>query len=220
MALKKILAAILEVDFCEVSYGFRPNRSCHDALDMVDTTIMSQPVNYVVDMDIAKFFDSVDHNCLMDCLKQRIADTSLLRIIARFLRSGVMEDGAYQETDRGTPQGGVLSPVLANIYLHYALDLWFEQEVKKQLSGFAQLVRYADDFVVCFQCSSDAEAFGEALRERLAKFELKISEEKSRIIAFGRSACQQARKQGKKCATLTSSSLRSIAIRTETAILK
>jgi len=201
MALKKILEAIFEADFCDVSYGFRPNRSCHDALDMVDTTIMTQPVNYVVDMDIAKFFDTVDHKWLMECLSQRIADPSLLRIIARFLKSGVMEDGVYQETERGTPQGGILSPMLANIYLHYALDLWFEQEVKKQLDGFAQLVRYADDFVVCFQYSSDAEAFGEALRQRLAKFELKISEEKSRIIAFGRSACQQARKEGKKCAT-------------------
>jgi RNA-directed DNA polymerase len=201
MALKKILEAIYEADFCDFSYGFRPNRSCHDALDRVDTTIMTQPVNYVVDMDIAKFFDTVDHDRLMECLSQRIVDPSLLRIIARFLRSGVMEDGTYQETDRGTPQGGILSPVLANIYLHYVLDLWFEQEVKKQLNGFAQLVRYADDFVVCFQHSSDAEAFGEALRQRLAKFGLKISEEKSRIIAFGRSACQQARKQGKKCAT-------------------
>jgi RNA-directed DNA polymerase len=201
MALKKILEAIFEADFCEFSYGFRPNRRCHDALDMVDTTLMSQPVNYVVDMDLAKFFDTVDHDSLMECLSQRIVDPSLLRIIARFLRSGVMEDGTYQETDRGTPQGGVLSPVLANIYLHYVLDLWFEQEVKQQLRGFAQLVRYADDFVVCFQYSSDAEAFGEALRERLAKFELMISEEKSRIIAFGRSVCQQARKQGKKCAT-------------------
>ena len=201
LALKKILEAIYEADFCDVSYGFRPNRSCHDALDTVDTIIMTQPVNYVVDMDIEKFFDTVDHDRLMECLSQRIADPSLLRIIARFLKSGVMEDGTYQETDRGTPQGGILSPVLANIYLHYALDLWFEQEVKKQVNGFAQLVRYADDFVVCFQYSSDAEAFGKALRERLAKFGLKISEEKSRIIAFGRSACQQARKEGKKCAT-------------------
>ena len=201
LALKKILEAIFEEDFCDVSYGFRPNRSCHDALDMVDKTIMIQPVNYVVDMDIAKFFDTVDHGCLMDCLKQRIADPSLLRIIARFLKSGVMEEGKYMETDRGTPQGGILSPLLANIYLHYALDLWFEKEVKKGLTGFALLVRYADDFIVCFQNGSETRAFGKALRERLAEFGLVISEEKSRIIAFGRYACQQARKQGKKCAT-------------------
>ncbi|NQE05631.1 hypothetical protein C5S32_07160 [ANME-1 cluster archaeon GoMg1] len=201
LAIKKILEAIFEEDFSDASYGFRPNRSCHDALDQVDNIIMTKPVNYVVDMDIAKFFDTVDHKCLMDCLRQRIVDPSLLRIIARFLKSGVMEGGKYLESDRGTPQGGILSPILANIYLHYALDLWFEKEVKKRLKGFAQLIRYADDFIVCFQYDNEARAFGKALRKRLAKFGLKISEEKSRIIEFGRYACQQARKQGKKCAT-------------------
>nr|QNO57740.1 hypothetical protein GBAFDLPJ_00034 [Methanosarcinales archaeon ANME-1 ERB7] len=147
LAIKRILEAIFEEDFCDVSYGFRPNRSCHDALDMVDMIIMTKPVNSVVDMDITKFFDTVDHECVMECLKQRVVDPSLLRIIARFLTSGVMEEGKYLETDRGTPQGGLLSPILANIYLHYALDLWFEKEVKEQLKGFAQLVRYADDCV-------------------------------------------------------------------------
>jgi RNA-directed DNA polymerase len=163
--------------------------------------IMTRPVNSVVDMDIAKFFDTVDHECLIECLKQRVVDPSLLRIIARFLKSGVMEEGKYQKTDRGTPQGGILSPILANIYLHYVLDIWFEKEVKKQLNGFAQLVRYADDFIVCFQYDDEARVFGKALRERLAKFGLTISEEKSRIIKFGRYACQQARNHGKKCAT-------------------
>ncbi|MCW3134681.1 MAG: group II intron reverse transcriptase/maturase [Methanophagales archaeon] len=201
LAIKKILEAIFEQDFCDASYGFRPNRSCHDALDTLDETIMTKPVNYVVDMDIAKFFDTVDHKWLMKCLQQRIADPSLLRLIARFLKSGVMEEGKYQETDRGTPQGGILSPMLANIYLHYVLDRWFENVVQKRLTGFAQLVRYADDFIVCFQYGDEARAFGKALRKRLAKFGLTISEEKSRIIEFGRYACQQARKQGKKCAT-------------------
>ena len=201
LAIKKILEAIFEEDFCDVSHGFRPYRSCHDALDMVDMIIMTKPVNTVVDMDITKFFDMVDHECLMECLKQRVVDPSLLRIIARFLKSGVMDEGKYRKTDRGTPQGGILSPILANIYLHYALDLWFEKEVKKQLNGFAQLVRYADDFIVCFQYDDEARAFWKALKERLAKFGLTISEEKSRIIKFGRYACQQARKQGKKCAT-------------------
>ena len=201
LAIKKILEAIFEQDFFEVSYGFRPNRSCHDALDMIDVTIMTQPVNYVVDMDIAKFFDTVDHKWLMKCLQQRIADPSLLRLVARFLKSGVMEEGIYLETDKGTPQGGILSPLLANIYLHYVLDRWFERVVKKRLNGFAQLVRYADDFIVCFQYGDEARAFGRALEKRLAKFGLKISEEKSRIIEFGRYACQRARKQGKKCAT-------------------
>ena len=147
MGIKKILEAIFEQDFVDASYGFRVNRSCHDALDMIDKTIMTRPVNYVVDMDIAKFFDTVNHEWLMECLKRRIVDPSLLRLIARFLRSGVMEEGKYYETDKGTPQGGILSPILANIYLHHVLDLWFEREVKSQLKGFAQLVRYADDCV-------------------------------------------------------------------------
>jgi RNA-directed DNA polymerase len=200
-AIKKILEAIFEEDFSDASYGFRSNRSCLDALDEVDKIIMTKPVNYVVDMDIAKFFDTVDHKCLMECLKQRIVDPSLLRIIARFLKSGVIDEGKYLESDRGTPQGGILNPVLANIYLHYASDLWFAKEVKKRLNGFAQLFRYADDFVVGFQHGDEAIAFGKALGKRIAKFGLKISEEKSRISEFGCYACQQAGKQGKKCAT-------------------
>jgi hypothetical protein len=122
MGIKNILEAIYEQDFLDVSYGFRPNRSCHDALDMIDKTIMTRPVSYVVDMDIAKFFDTVDHKQLIECLKYRIADPTMLRLIGRFLRSGVMDEGKYYESDKGTPQGGILSPLLANIYLHYALD--------------------------------------------------------------------------------------------------
>jgi group II intron reverse transcriptase/maturase len=201
IGIKKILEAIYECDFLDVSYGFRPNRSCHDALDVLDKVIMTKPVNFVVDTDIEKFFDTVDHKWLMDCLMQRIADLNLLRLIARFLRSGVMVGGKYLETGRGTPQGGVLSPILANIYLHYILDLWFEKKVKKQLKGFAQLVRYADDFIVCFQYGNEAEAFGEALKQRLSKFGLRIAEEKSRIIKFGRYAWEKAQKQGEKVAT-------------------
>jgi RNA-directed DNA polymerase len=201
LAIKKILEALFEEDFVDASYGFRPNRSCHDALAKVAETIMTKPVNYVVDMDIAKFFDTVDHNWMMRCLHQRIVDPRLLRLIARFLKSGVMEDGKYVETDRGTPQGGILSPMLANIYLHYVLDRWFERAVKKRLTGFAQLVRYADDFIVCFQYGSEARAFEKALKQRLAKFGLEIAEEKSRIIAFGRYPCQEVRKQGKKGGT-------------------
>jgi RNA-directed DNA polymerase len=169
MGIKKILEAIFEQDFVDASYGFRANRSCHDALDMIDKTIMTRPVNYVVDMDIAKFFDTVDHEWLMECLKRRIVDPSLLRLIARFLRSGMMEEGKYYETDKGTPQGGILSPILANIYLHHVLDLWFEREVKSQLKGFAQLVRYADD---CVPRSGTRDG-GLAPRSRLAGAGLK-----------------------------------------------
>jgi len=201
MGIKKILEAIFEVDFMDVSFGFRPNRSCHDALDVLDKAIMTKPVNYVVDMDIEKFFDTIDHEWLMKCLRQRIEDTSLLRLIARFLKAGIMEEGRFAQTDRGTPQGGVLSPMLANIYLHYILDLWFEKRVKRQCKGFARLIRYADDFIVCFQSGSEARAFGEMLRQRLGKFGLRIAESKTRIIEFGRYVWEKAQRGGKKVAT-------------------
>ena len=201
MGIKKILEAIFETDFSDVSYGFRPNRSCHQALDVLDKTVMTKPVNAVVDMDIEKFFDTIDHKWLMKCLEQRIADTNLLRLIGRFLNAGIMEEGKYIETDRGTPQGGILSPILANIYLHYILDLWFERNVKKQLKGFSRLIRYCDDFVVCFQYDDEAKAFGEMLRQRLDKFGLKIAKDKSRVIEFGRNAWQKAIATGKKVDT-------------------
>jgi len=162
---------------------------------------MTKPVNYVVDMDIKKFFDTIDHKWLMECLRQRIKDSSLLRLIVRFLKAGIMEEGKFIETDKGTPQGGVLSPLLANIYLHYVLDLWFERRVKRQLKGFAQLVRYADDFVVCFQSGSEARRFGDELEQRLGKFELRIAKDKSRIIEFGRYNWQKAQQRGGRVAT-------------------
>ena len=201
MGIKKIIEAIFEVDFLDVSYGFRPGRSCHGALEVLDKAIMTKPVNYVVDMDIEKFFDTVDHKWLMKCLRQRITDTSLLRLIARILKSGVMEEGQYQETEEGTPQGGIISPLLANIYLHYVLDLWFKKKIKKELKGYAQLVRYADDFIVCFQYGSEAREFGKNLPERLSKFGLKIAEKKSKIIEFGRFAWEKSQKGGQKVET-------------------
>lgn len=201
MGIKKILEAIFEVDFVDISFGFRPNRSCHDALDAVNVAIMSKPVNYIVDMDIKNFFDTIDHKWLMRCLRERIADSSFLRLIGRFLNAGVMEEGKYMEVDEGTPQGGVVSPVLANIYLHYILDLWFEKVVKRQMRGYAQLVRYADDFVACFQDSNEAKRFGEGLRERLGKFGLKITENKSRIIEFGRYVWYKSQREGRRVAT-------------------
>lgn len=168
---------------------------------MVDKTIMTKPISYVVDTDIEKFFDNVDHNWLIRCLKQRITDPTFLRLIVRFLKAEIMEEGKYIETDKGTPQGGVLSPILANIYLHYILDLWFERKVKKQLNGFARLIRYADDFIVLFQYGSEAKAFEYMLRQRLDKFGLKVSEEKLRIIEFGRYVWQKAQREGKRVAT-------------------
>ena len=201
MGLKKILEAICEVDFLNVSFGFRPGRNSHQALDTLNGAVMNRPVNFIVDMDIEKFFDSVDHGWMMKFLKVRITDPNILRLIGRFLRTGVMEEGKYYQVDKGTPQGGILSPLLANIYLHYCLDLWFEKRVRRQLRGYAQLIRYADDFVICFQKAEEAEAFGKAIRERLGRFGLEVSEEKSRIISFGRYPYYSARKQGKKLAT-------------------
>lgn len=201
MGIKKILEAIFEVDFMDVSFGFRPNRSCHDALDVLDKTIMTRPINYIVDMDIEKFFDTIDHGWLMRYLRERVIDTSLLRLIVRFLKAGVMEEGKYMEVDRGTSQGGIISPILANIYLHYILDLWFERVVKKQLTGYAQLIRYGDDFIVCFQRGDEAKAFEETLKQRLSKFGLRIAEGKSRVIGFGRREWEKARREGEKVAT-------------------
>jgi RNA-directed DNA polymerase len=201
MGIKKIVEAIFEVDFMDVSFGFRPNRSCHDALEVLDKAIMTRVVNYVVDMDIEKFFDTIDHGWLMRCLRERIIDTSLLRLIVRFLKAGVMEEGKYKEVDRGTSQGGIISPILANIYLHYVLDLWFEKVVKRQLKGYAQLIRYGDDFIVCFQRGDEARAFEEMLRQRLGKFGLKIAEGKSRVIGFGRNEWEKAQRTGMKVAT-------------------
>jgi len=198
MGIKKILEEVFEREFLDVSYGFRPNRSCHDALDTLDKCIMTKPVNYVVDMDIEKFFDTVDHKWLIEALKQRIADSNFLRLIVRFLKAGVMEEGKHIEADKGTPQGGIISPILANIYLHYILDKWFEEKVKPQVKGYAQLIRYADDFIVCFQSGKEAEEFSKALKQRLGRYGLKVSENKSKTIEFGRYALQRAKEQGKK----------------------
>ena len=201
MGIAWILEAIFEVDFLEVSYGFRPNRSCHDALDRLDKTIMTKPVNYVVEADIKGFFDHVDHKWLMECLRQRISDPSFLRLIGRFLRAGIMEEGEYLRTEEGTPQGGILSPVLSNIYLHYVLDLWFEKRMKRELSGYAEENRYCDDFVICLQNQRDGEEVLKALRERFAKFGLSLSEEKTRLIEFGRYAGINAERRGEKSVT-------------------
>lgn len=220
MGIKKILEAIYEVDFLDVSYGFRPKRNCHEALRELDKTIMSEPVNSVVDMDAKQYFDTIDHSWLMRFLKERIADRNLLRLIGRFLNTGVMEEGKYTEVDKGTPQGGLISPILANIYLHYVLDLWFEKKVKKELKGYARLIRYADDFVVLLQSHKEAKWFGEILKERFNKFGLEISEKKSRIIEFGENVWKKSLREKKAVATFDFLGFRHFCERTRTGAFK
>lgn len=196
--ITKILNAIYENDFLDCSFGFRPNRNCHDALKILNHYIEKKSVNYIVDVDIKGFFDNVDHIWMMKFLKLRIADPNLLRIIGRFLKGGYMEEGKKYKTDKGTPQGGVISPVLANLYLHYVLDLWFDKEVRKQCKGEAYIVRYADDFVCCFQYKSEAQEFFQSLKLRLQKFNLEIAEDKTKIIPFGRFAEKDAKLKGNR----------------------
>ena len=170
--LSRILQAIYEQDFIDDSYGFRPNRGCHDALRALSQSVENEPTNYLVEADIAGFFDNVDQNQLMVFLKHRIADKRVLRYIKRFLKAGIQEDGQYRASERGTPQGGVISPLLANVYLHYTLDIWFSKRFIKTCTGKAQLIRYADDFVVCFQTEADAKRFRVEMEERLNQFGL------------------------------------------------
>lgn len=194
--MRKILDQIYEWKFYDFSYGFRQGRNCHMAIREINQIVMTRKVNYVVDADIKGFFDNVDHKWLMKFLENDIQDKNFLRYIVRFLKSGIIEDMKYYESDKGTPQGGLISPVLANVYLHYVLDMWFDKVVKKRCKGEAYIVRYADDFVCFFQYENEARSFYQALKERLKKFNLELAEDKSKIMRFGRFAKQNS-KDGK-----------------------
>ncbi|MCY0880917.1 MAG: group II intron reverse transcriptase/maturase, partial [Firmicutes bacterium] len=196
-AVSAILTEIYETDFCDFSFGFRPQRGAHDALKLLNALVMTRKVNYVVDADIRGFFDHVDHAWLMKFLQHRIADPRLLRLIRRFLKAGIWEQGVETAATEGTPQGGNLSPLLANVYLHYALDLWFEKVVQPRSRGAAYLVRYADDFVAGFQYAEDAQRFYTALGPRLAKFSLTLAEEKTPMLPFGRFGAHLGRAAGR-----------------------
>ena len=180
------LNEVYEPRFLDCSYGFRPGRSAHDVVRYIDQTIMRRKVNYVLEADIKGFFDNVDHDWLMKFLEHDIQDKNFLRYVKRFLIAGIMEGTELKDSDRGTPQGGLISPVLANVYLHYALDLWFEKAIKPKLRGEAYYVRYADDFLILFQYENEARAVLEALKGRLAKFSLELAEDKTRILPIGR----------------------------------
>jgi len=184
--MARLLNEVYEVRFLDCSYGFQKGKSCHDVVRYINQTVMTKKVNYVLEADIKGFFDNVNHEWLMRFLNFDIADRRFLRYVRRFLIAGVMEDGAYLESDRGTPQGGLISPVLANVYLHYVLDTWFEYEIKPRLQGEAYYVRYADDFLIMFQYENDARAVMSVLPKRLGRFSLEVAEDKTRTLPFGR----------------------------------
>jgi group II intron reverse transcriptase/maturase len=197
-ALVRILECIYEGDFVKDSYGFRPSRSCHEALRALSREVESGWVEWVVEADIRSFFDTVEHDWLMTFLAHRVADTRLLRLIKRFLKAGVLEDGTVHAAAEGTPQGGVISPLLANVYLHYALDLWFVRRHAKGCAGRARLIRYADDFVACFEYEADAHRYRREVEERLGRFGLGVEPTKTKVLAFGPSATYRARRAGRR----------------------
>jgi RNA-directed DNA polymerase len=196
-----ILEAIYEADFMDCSYGFRPGRGCLEALNVVDKTIMTQPVNHLIDADIKGIFDNVSHEWLMKFLQVRIKDPSFLLLIRRFLKAGYLEAGRIEATEQGAPQGGNLSPMLSNVFLHYVLDLWFEKRLKRQVRGACYLVRYADDFVCMVQYQDDAQMMLQALQERFTQFDLALHPEKTRVISFGRYERQNAQRQKRRANT-------------------
>ncbi|WP_247821919.1 group II intron reverse transcriptase/maturase [Bradyrhizobium sp. 187] len=194
-AVAEVLSAVYEVDFLGFSYGFRPGRNPHMALDALHTAIMSQRVNWVLDADIRNFFDAVDHEWLLRMVAHRIADPRILRLIELWLRAGVLESG---EKDRDTPQGAGVSPLLANIFLHYILDLWIHQWGRRRARGRVVAVRYADDFVRGFESRADAQEMLLALKARLASFGLMLHEDKTRLIEFGRFAALSRQRRGER----------------------
>jgi group II intron reverse transcriptase/maturase len=195
-ALVTVLNQVYEEDFLGFSYGFRPGRSQHDALDALWMGLMGRKVNWVLDLDIQGFFDTIDHGWLIRMIEHRIADRRVLRLIRKWLRAGVSEAGEWSKTTKGTPQGAVISPLLANVFLHYAFDLWLQQWRERHATGEVIVVRYADDAVVGFQFRSDAERFHRELARRMERFGLVLHPEKTRLIEFGRFAAANRRERG------------------------
>ncbi len=196
-----ILESIYEQDFLNCSYGFRPKRNGHQALKELNDLIMFQPVNHIVEADITGFFDNVSHEKLMEFLQVRVKDTTMLNLIKKFLQAGYIDDGVLVKSDTGTPQGSILSPMLANIFLHYVLDTWFETIVKSHVRGFCAIVRFADDFVCVVRYADDAKRIECGLRNRFNKYGLEIHPTKSRNISFGRFEGDNAKSQNRRANT-------------------
>ena len=185
-ALREVMEAIYEPDFLECSYGFRPNRSAHDALRAMHDMVTREGIAVILEADIQAYFDSIDRKKLWELLQIRIADTSFLRLLGKCLHAGVLDGEEYSEPEDGTAQGSIISPMFGNVCLHYALDLWFERDIKPRLKGRARLIRYADDFIIGFEKPEDAERVMAVLHKRLAKFGLTLHPEKTRLIPFER----------------------------------
>jgi RNA-directed DNA polymerase len=200
-AVVEILNAIYEQDFLDCSYGFRPGRGQHQALDEVGRVICTRPTGWVLEIDVTAYFDTIVREHLMEMIEKRVRDGSVLRLIRKWIQVGVIDEGRLLVSETGTGQGQTISPLLANIYLHFVLDEWFENEVKPRLKGAAYEIRFADDAVLCFQYKEDAEKVMEVLPKRFAKYGLTIHPEKTRLLEFGRYAEENAKRQGKKPAT-------------------
>ena len=195
-AIREVLSAVYEEDFLSCSYGYRPGRSAHDAIRAIDKAAMKGTANWILEADIRSFFDSVPHQRLLELIRERVPDESLLRLIGKCLHVGVLEGDKVEVSEEGTPQGSVLSPLLSNIYLHKVLDVWFEKDVKPRLRGKAELVRFADDFVMCFELEVDARRVFEVLPKRMEKFGLTLHPDKTRLIPYIRPQKQQQKGKG------------------------
>ncbi len=197
-SVARVLNAVFEPLFMDESFGFRPGRSAHDALRHLRSRIIAGKAMHVCEIDIRSYFDRVNHDWLRRMLRERVVDPVILRLIDKWLRAGVLDEGLFSRNEEGVPQGGPISPILANVYLHYVLDLWFERKFRPRCRGTAWLVRYADDFVVCFQYEAEADVFMKSIGPRLAKFGLGMAGEKTRQIVFGRFARERLAEQGRK----------------------
>lgn len=196
LMMSKILEAIYEPRFRECSYGFRPGRSCHTAIKSLYEYLYRNRNAVVIDVDLKNYFGSLNHEKLLDALRQKIKDDKFMRYVVRMLKAGILSDGELKKTEEGSPQGSIVSPILSNIYGHYAIDCWFEKVMKKEIQGKAEMFRYADDIVICCEYREDAERIKEGLKARLAMVSLEMSEEKSKLVPFDRKAASRGEKQG------------------------
>ena len=201
--LRRILEAVYEPHFYNEMMGFRPNRSCHMAIRKLNDMIERCPTNYILDADIRGFFDHIDHEWAVKFIEAKIKDPNITRLVRRMLKAGIMKEYQYEETEEGSGQGSVCSPIIANIYMHYVLLWWFKERIQPTLRGYAGIIVYADDFVCCFENKEEAEEFYERLKHRMKHFGLELEESKSRLIEFGRYAEEKSRANGEKPGTFT-----------------